>query len=1660
MSRKTIFNLLLVLALIAAAAGTAAAVNYYLNLPERISQQETVVLGQNRFTPGSQAAFRVVVRDSKDTSPLAGAGVTASLIPTAGGPAVTVFSGATGASGSVDVSFKVPADAAPEQTLVVETRSALGTERVARLVKLERGYRVLLTTDKPLYQPGQVIHLRALALDAFDLAPAAGQSLTVTIADGKGNKVFRKELAASEFGAAAADFQLAGEVNTGAYKITAALGNTSSEKTVTVEHYVLPKFEVGLVTDRAYYQPGQHVNGSLTAAYFFGKPVAGSPVRLEGATFDVERSVVFTLEGITDDEGRWEFEFDLPTYLAGSDLDSGLARFYLQAAVTDQTNHSETSSLSLPVSASGLEIAAVPEGGVFRTGVENILYVITSYPDGSPAETDLTVNFAETGQAQSARSGPYGLAEFRVTPQNPYQTIVTVQARDERGAFASRDFAFDGDWAEETVLLRPEHPVYRVGDTMNLTLLASRPQGTMYVDIVREGQTVSTRSVELEGGRAGLAVDLTPDLFGTLELHAYKILSSGAIVRDTRLVVVDSAADLAVALTPGADEYKPGETAALDVTVTGAEGGVPAALGLAIVDESVFALAEQDPGFAKLYFLLEQEILQPRFDLHGFSIPELVSGVPEPEPGLGEAAEGAAQASLAAAAPRGASFSLQANSHDEAVQRARGMQEKFFKALSKGAYALLLAIPLALAGLVLAALWKEKHLGRSLLLVLATAAGLAALAMLAPYGQAWARSPLDRLGLFLNWISGSSEFVIGMLALAGLAGFIVLIAAALRRRSLPLGWMLALLVLYAGVIVLLASTGGYWSSGASDAVLLAGLIGFLLVPLAFLLRAAGFAWNRQGWAAAAALAVSVFLLAGALPVAVLGAGSASAPKEAFGGNFALQNGGMVMDAALPPMMALSAAMPTPSAAVERAEEGRDTASGTAAEPPRLRQYFPETMLWLPDAVTGEDGSLHLDIPVADSITTWRITALASSQDGRLGSAQGPLRVFQDFFIDLDLPAALTVGDEVSVPVGVFNYLEEAQTVRLELEPAAWFELLDEQSKELQVAPNEISVVYFRVKARDFGRQAFKVTAWGTRMSDAIQKEVRVYPEGKEILFSSSDRLTPGTPVTASVSIPAEAVPGTQRLSVKIYPGVVSQVIEGLESILRMPNGCFEQTSSTTYPNVLVMDYLKASGQSAPEVQMKAEEYINLGYQRLATFEVQGSGGFSLFGDAPADRMLTAYGLQEFSDMSRVHDVDPALIERAAEWLMQQQSADGSWVNDRGLVHENTWSSLGNDRLPVTAYIAWSLVDAGFGGDPRTGKGIQYVAEFQAQAEDPYALALVANALAAADLKDGGKLSPGTLSVLDRLAAMAQRDGSTAFWKSGVATFMGAEGQTGSIETTALAAFVFLRAGEQPDLANAALTYLIQQKDSFGTWHSTQATVLSLKALIQTLRSGAEKIDASVTVTLNDGQTRTVKVTPENFDVVQVVTFDDVNPGRENTVALDVTGEGSLMYQVSGAYYLPWDVLGKYPDAVPAEELVTIGVAYDRAELAVNDTVTVKVKVALNEPGGKAESALIDLGLPPGFTVEADDLAALVARYNDTPEDHAFAKIERYELTGRQILVYITNLQAGQPLEFSYRLRARFPLSAQTPASSAYDYYNPEVQGEALPQRLVVAESAE
>jgi hypothetical protein len=462
--------------------------------------------------------------------------------------------------------------------------------------------------------------------------------------------------------------------------------------------------------------------------------------------------------------------------------------------------------------------------------------------------------------------------------------------------------------------------------------------------------------------------------------------------------------------------------------------------------------------------------------------------------------------------------------------------------------------------------------------------------------------------------------------------------------------------------------------------------------------------------------------------------------------------------------------------------------------------------------------------------------------------------------------------------------------------------------------------------------------------------------------------------------------------------------------------------------------MESTGQANPEVQLTAEKYIAIGYQRLLTFEVPG-GGFSLFGQPPAEPFLTAYGLMEFHDMAEVYPIDETLIERTAQWLLNQQAADGTWT-DRG--YSEHWHI--DAKVATTAYITWALIEAGHRDTPQVEQALNYLRQVALQQDDAYGLALVANALAA--------YAPDhatTRAVIDRLYELRLSEGDAVYWNIGGASFMGASGQSGSQETTALAAIAMMRAGAHPDAVSGALAYLIQAKDSWGTWSTTQATILSLKALLlSTEQSGDEAGAATVRVSLNKEQTQEIVIDGSNSDVVHTLVFEHgFAPNGANRLQVEVQGGGNLMYQVATSYYVPWDQAPAEPEH---KELISIDVNYDRMALAVNDTVTVDVSLKLNREG-LVKMALVDLGVPPGFSVLTEDLSRLVEQ----------GTIARYELTGRQIIVYLEDFSSTAPLRFSYRMRARFPMRAQTPPSSAYDYYNPSELTLREPLQVVVNE---
>jgi uncharacterized protein YfaS (alpha-2-macroglobulin family) len=604
-------------------------------------------------------------------------------------------------------------------------------------------------------------------------------------------------------------------------------------------------------------------------------------------------------------------------------------------------------------------------------------------------------------------------------------------------------------------------------------------------------------------------------------------------------------------------------------------------------------------------------------------------------------------------------------------------------------------------------------------------------------------------------------------------------------------------------------------------------------------------------------------------------------------------------------------------------------------------------------------------------------------------------------------------------------LKEPQRVQIELEADPCFELLDSRGprRTLELGPAEVTHVNYRIRAKKVGRFPLVVRAGGEKMTDAVRRFVEVRPDGFPVEQVVGGPLR-GT-ATHTVVFPDAAIAGASRLAVRIAPSALSQVLDGIEGLLRQPHGCFEQTSATTYPNVLVLDYLRKTPAAAPEVLQRAEQYLRLGYQRLLTFERPG-GGFDWFGRDRPVLWLTALGLHEFTDMARVFPVDEKVLARTRSWLLRQQAADGSWTDGDPA-----------RRLLVTSYVAWAFLE---GGErcPEVEKAVGYIREHCRQAQGTYEQALGANALAAWDPQD--RVVRDLLGQLERQQVVLDEGKACCFPSTGQ-SLSHAWGDSLTVETTALAALAFAQCNLFPATTTRALAYLAGVRTSGGTWGSTQATVLALKALMRAGGRARCKDAVTFALRMHGKKVQQGQVTEANADVVQE--FDltaHLRPGR-NEVALQVAGDAAMTYQVVARYFQPWK------DRPAAEPTLELSMNYDRTRLSTRDRLRATATLKYH---GRRPTAMVmlELGVPPGFDVDRSDLATLVA----------MTKVQKVNRTTDRLTLYLGDVAANSSQSFAYTLRPKYPVKAKAPVAVAYEYYTPANRGAAAPVELTVEEA--
>src|SRR5262249_27979542 len=150
----------------------------------------------------------------------------------------------------------------------------------------------------------------------------------------------------------------------------------------------------------------------------------------------------------------------------------------------------------------------------------------------------------------------------------------------------------------------------------------------------------------------------------------------------------------------------------------------------------------------------------------------------------------------------------------------------------------------------------------------------------------------------------------------------------------------------------------------------------------------------------------------------------------------------------------------------------------------------------------------------------------------------------------------------------------------------------------------------------------------------------------------------------------------------------------------------------------------------------------------------------------------------------------------------------------------------------------------------------------------------------------------------------------------------------------------------------------------GTWHSTQATVLALKALLAGTRVNAGERDRLVRVRLGNFR-RALRIPADEAEVVQQIELSEhLKPG-EQTVRIDEPTDTGPAYQVTFRYHVP-------TVAAPEKKGLTIAVDYDRTQVGVGETLKAKATVR-NGSASEVSMVMLELPVPAGFALERDDL---------------------------------------------------------------------------------------
>ncbi|WP_223605642.1 TonB-dependent receptor plug domain-containing protein [Chryseobacterium sp. OSA05B] len=656
--------------------------------------------------------------------------------------------------------------------------------------------------------------------------------------------------------------------------------------------------------------------------------------------------------------------------------------------------------------------------------------------------------------------------------------------------------------------------------------------------------------------------------------------------------------------------------------------------------------------------------------------------------------------------------------------------------------------------------------------------------------------------------------------------------------------------------------------------------------------------------------------------------------------------------------------------------------------------YRETIYWNPVLETDKKGKAKVEFYNSDANTAFRIMTEGISGKGLIGRDETVYSAQSLISIDAKIPQYLTRTDQMMIPVVIKNNSAETRKMVMDV-----------------IVPNRVKLIKFdsiiTLKPLESGRlfvmmQADDVVSSNIQFS--IQsgdfREAAIFPFNvEEKGFPHHYSIISNTFENRVTQIPAY-INGSFSSSYYVYENTALQLFDDMERLKREPHGCFEQLSSTVYPNIFILDYLKSVKKITPQTESFVIRNMKKGYQKMLSYKNR-DGGFGYFNASESDVSVSAFALLEFRDLKKYVDIDPKLIQNLTSFILSKNQ-NGNFEVRKSYEMRSPFSDYAWSR---NMYVIYALAKIGLKN--QIEEPYKNALNKALATKDSYQLSLMANASAYL----------GKTKDYQELMTILNRQYETKNEKTTV-TFTGSSGISANAETLSLYIMALQKdtAIHQLKIAEAA-DKLINYNGYYG-FGSTQATTLALEALSDFFAKN-EKLYG----------TEKPKIKINKVEVAPNMSLSSAYRNGQNEIDVEYGGnvQKGLPYKLDYQYYTL-----QAPESKDIPVTLETRLKSEAAKIGETKRMTVTVKNKINGP---LPMVTAKIGIPAGLTLQNALLKDLIDK----------KQVSYYEIFDNYLVLYWEHFDTEETKVIYLDLKVEFAGEYTGKASNVYLYYMPEAK---------------